>query len=133
MGNRYYPMKKIKRTKRLIRAALDKWLKPLGLLWWDVRIIFIVAPEEILDIFQVTDDEVTAAKCYADWRYGTAKIYVNVPGCVHMSQEEIERMLVHEMCHVLVNEMREGELHHEERVVSALTKVMFWVREGMTK
>jgi len=44
-----------------------------------------------------------------------------------MDGDEIERAVVHELCHILVNEMREDEIHHEERVVTGLQKAFMWV------
>ena len=44
-----------------------------------------------------------------------------------MTPQQIERIAVHELCHILVNEMRESEMCHEERVVTMLTKAFLWV------
>jgi hypothetical protein len=119
-------------TKDMIKAAFKKWLKPLGLLWWDVKINLRDDPEEISQHFRDPgDDEVVAAVTYVKWQYASASIDVNVPAFAGLDQNKIERIVVHECCHILVNEMREGEIHHEERVVTQLTKAFFWTEAGV--
>jgi hypothetical protein len=109
-----------------IKAYFEKWTKPLGLLWWTVDILFYDNPSEILRQFTVNAEETTLARTYADWRYGTAKICINLPAFENLDAKEIERTVIHELVHILVNEMREGEIHHEERVVTGLTKAFEW-------
>ena len=46
----------------------------------------------------------------------------------HLDADGIERVVIHELMHVLVNEIREGELHHEERVATQLQKAFSWVK-----
>jgi hypothetical protein len=116
-------------TKDIIKSCFDKWAKPLGLLWWHVDLVYFTEPADVIREFAFSDEEIVLARTYADWRYGTASIHFNVPGFDGLSLEEIERTVVHELVHILVNEMREGEMHHEERVVTGLTKAMFWLRE----
>jgi len=112
------------RKRKIIQAAFDKWLKPLGLLWHDGRISYYTDKKSIKKVF---DNKDVCAKCWADWRYGTFTIAINLPAFKGMSREQIEGVVLHELCHVLVNEMREGEIHHEERVVTGLTKAFEWV------
>jgi hypothetical protein len=119
-------------TKDLIKAAFAKWLKPMGLLWWDVKINLYDDPEEIAERFRDPgDDEVVAAVTYVKWQYASASIDINVPAFAGLDQDKIERIVVHECCHILVNEMREGDLHHEERVVTQLTKAFFWTEAAV--
>ena len=116
------------RRKR-IQAALDKWLKPLGLLWWEVTVEYYNDPDEVIRMFHRDDEEtVVAARIYSDWRYGTIRLLINLPAFKGRDSEETERIIVHELCHALVSEMQTGGMDHEERVVSILTKAFFWVR-----
>lgn len=80
---------------------------------------------------QFDNGDVVPAYVDANWMYASAKISVNLPAFDDMKPDEIERHVVHELCHILVNEMREGELHHEERVVTGLTKAFFWVENAV--
>ena len=115
-------------AREKIGRAFEKWLKPLGLLWLDIRVVYYGKKKDTQRVFVSKEDGgIVAAKCYADWRYGTATIEVNVPAFYGMSAEEVETIILHELCHVLVNEMREGADHHEERVVTGLTKAFMWV------
>lgn len=124
-------MSKRKETRKAVKAAFDKWLKPLGLLWWDVTINFHDNPGDVVRIFRDPgEDNTVAAKTYVSWIYATATIEVNLPAFEGLTQEEIERIVVHECCHILVAEMREGKIHHEERVVTGLTKAFFWVESA---
>jgi len=115
--------KEIKRVKKF----LLKWLKPLGLLWWAIEVDYYSDPDEIMKNFKTDTSDVTLVmKVFADWRYSEAIINVNLLATRKMNDDKLERTVVHELAHVLVNEMREGEIKHEERVVSTLTKAFFW-------
>lgn len=113
-----------------IKAAFDKWVTPLGLGWWRVDVLYYDDPKEILRLFTVNDEETTLARVYASWEYMQAKVCINLPSFDELEDGEIERAVLHELVHILVNEMREGEMHHEERVVSSLTKAFIWVRRA---
>ena len=121
----------MRKTRKRVMRAFTKWLTPLGLGWWEVNIHWYSKPKDILKLFQADreGDEV-AAKLYADWRYGVASLSINLPAFRHMKQWKIERVIVHEFLHALVNETREGEIKHEERVVTSLTKAVFWIRDA---
>lgn len=109
----------------ILKEAFAAWIPALGLAWWDITIRYYDDPTEVVNRFH-NNTGVLRATCTTDWRYGEACIDVNLTGFQEMTPEQIERTALHELCHILVNEMREGELHHEERVVTALTKAFFW-------
>ncbi len=115
-------------ANQLLKAAFATWIERLGLGWWDIQIHYYDNPGEIVRLFrQVDNGGIVPAFVDANGMYGAAKISVNLPAFEGMEPDEIERIVVHELMHILVNEMREGELHHEERVVTQLTKAIFWV------
>ena len=118
---------KLKQIKKLF----NKWIYLLGLRWWNVTINYIDDPQEIIKIFRVTDDEICVAKTYADWRYATCNVYINLPQLKQMENDQIEMTIVHELCHALVNEMRKDGIDHEERTVTALTKAFLWTDGGL--
>lgn len=119
---------KLNKTKKMVRLAADKWLKPLGLLWWDVTINLYDDPGDIVRVFRDAGSSMTVvANTEVNWIYGAATINVNIPALRGLTQRQIEEVFVHECVHILVNEMREGEAHHEERVVTGLTKALLWV------
>jgi len=115
-------------AKELIDQAFKKWVERLGLMWWDVDVHFYDDPGEIVRLFRQADNEdVVAAFVDSNWMYAHAKISINLPAFDEMEPREIEKIILHELIHILLNEMRQGELHHEERVVTGLTKAFFWV------
>ena len=116
--------------RKQIKKLFDKWTYLLGLRWWNVTINYIDDPQEIIRIFRVTDEDVCIAKSYCDWRYATCNIYVNLPQLKQMDDQQVEMTIVHELCHALVNEMREDGIDHEERVVTGLTKAFLWTLGG---
>ena len=112
----------------LLKEAFAKWIPRLGLAWYDLEVVYYDDPGEILQRFRQADNGgVVPAFVAANWMYADAKISVNLPAFDELDADKIEKIVVHELCHILVNEMREGELHHEERVVTGLTKAFFWV------
>lgn len=115
----------------LIKAAFAKWIPRLGLAWWEIEIVYYDDPYEIINRFRIIETgEMVPANVTAQWMYADAKININLPAFEFIEMDNIERVCVHELCHLLVNEMREGELHHEERVVTGLTKAFFWVADA---
>jgi predicted SprT family Zn-dependent metalloprotease len=80
----------------------------------------------IKDLFPGRKNETIIGRTYADWKYRTAHIYINLPALKRKTSYQIEEIIVHELMHVLVNEMREGNIKHEERVVTSLTESIFW-------
>jgi len=118
----------MKKTRKRVMKAVNKWLHPLGLGWWEVTLHWHSKPKDVIHTFQTDHDtDVVAAKMYCDWRYGTADLHINLPAFKCRKQWKIDKMIVHEFVHALVNEMREGDINHEERVVTALTKAVFWI------
>lgn len=118
-------------TKQKIQTYVTKWLKPLGLLWWDVNVVYLDKPKELNDKEFFSDSGMILGKTHVNWQYGLATVYFNVPAFDEMKDEDIEEVVVHELVHILVNEMREPDMHHEERVVTGLTKAFLWTKEGL--
>lgn len=121
------------RNRDRILKLKDKWLAPLGLLWWQIELEYSREPLLPDDAQDRKDDYCTLARCYAKWQYMRAKIVFNMVDVARLDDEALERTFVHECMHVLVNEMRyygeEGGLAHEERVVCTLTNAFLWVRK----
>lgn len=113
-----------------IKGYLIKWIEPLGLRWWDIETVYHYEPEA--DYFK-EDGSRLLAKTTVQWEYAQAIINFNLTAWRGLSEREIERNVIHELVHILVNEMREGELHHEERVVTGLTRAFLWVYEVFRK
>lgn len=126
--------------KARIGALADKWLPMLGLEWWTIDIEYHRA-----GISNGEEDWTTNARCNAKWEYMRATIAFNMLAVMDLSSDELERIFVHECCHILVCEMREWgpekmleaeqyqSIKHEERVVVGLTKAFLWTYERVKK
>ena len=113
-------------ARKKIRKYIDKWQTSLGLGWWKVDVYYHVDKKHIK---KVLGSNRVRAQVNSDWRYSEATIHFNIPAFIYLEDHEIETVVLHELVHILVCEMREGKMHHEERVVTGLTKAFQWVRE----
>lgn len=122
--------------KERVRRVYDRWDQPLGLKWWRIT------QEWCRDLSGFEGESnghvnfTPLARTSASWEYMIATISFNLVGIADIDDEALERVVVHEMCHVLVREMRDDygghATHdtpaHEERVVSSLAQAFIWVR-----
>jgi hypothetical protein len=69
-----------------------------------------------------------AGFCDCEWKYETAHITIYTKAIRHLSKEAIEEVVIHELVHVFLNEMREDGIDHEERVATQLQKAFSWVK-----
>jgi hypothetical protein len=122
------------RKKKAIKEKLDKyfrwWINRLGLRWWKIDLRWANKKSE--SAFMDNNDGTFAMmECWADWKYMKADITVNLYELAKRndSDEELEEMVVHELQHILLNEMREKGIEHEERVAMTLQRAFLWVRD----
>lgn len=121
---------------KLERMALE-WSERIGLGWWKLK--FIWCREGIND----PDLPHAAAATDVRWQYLEAKIRFDMPLLADKDHFEddaaLEMLVIHELTHVLVNELRCGEcqhdekkdvMHHEERVVTTVAKAFRWTYEA---
>lgn len=126
-----------KAEKRRVKHFVDRWHDWLGLRWWHVHYDYY----DVETRFQtIESDEIVStalAQTVVQWEYLTASIGFNLVATKEYDDEvDIEYFVVHEMCHVLVAEMRADRsgpathetVAHEERVVSQLARTMIVVR-----
>jgi hypothetical protein len=123
--------------KRRIQALIKKWVRPLGLGWWQIDFTYNRDGLE-----SKRGDRDCVGSCDADWEYLRAYVSFNLPKLAEMDNDDAERVFVHELCHIFVNEMRmwgdreiESEkhdeaMHHEERVVTQLANAFLWARQA---
>jgi predicted SprT family Zn-dependent metalloprotease len=71
----------------------------------------------------------TAARCDTSWKYFTADLDFSYVQLKDMEEKEIEKIIIHELLHIVVNEMQESGLEHEERVVSHLQMIMSYLNK----
>lgn len=102
-----------RRMERLWR----KWGDRLGLYGWDV-----VRTYHDGDFIQADGRPSTdaAGSTHVDWEYRQASIAWNTQALSKYDDAHAEVMIVHEIMHILLNEMRETDIKHEERVATTL-------------
>jgi hypothetical protein len=130
--------------KARLKKLIDKWVKPIGLGWWNVQFAYSREPLDLGPHIANTGTEQCVAKTHAHWQYLDALIEWNMQRIEEMDDEDLERAFVHELCHVFVNEMRmwgnaemetekaDEAIRHEERVVTQLTNAFLWTRRAGT-
>lgn len=123
---------KEKQAKKLARKYFKWWSEWLGLRYGLIKLFFVdyIEEHEGDGVFIIPD---CAGKCHTDWRYQETQIEISIKKICQLDEEGIERVIVHELMHVFLNEMREEGIDHEERVATNLQKTFFWVREGARK
>lgn len=121
-------MKK-KKAKKLTREYFLWWTEWLGLRYGEIKLFFVdyIEDHEGDATFIIPD---VAGKCHTDWRYQETSIEISTKKICQLDEDSIERVVVHELMHVLLNEMREEGIDHEERVATNLQKAFMWVRAG---
>ena len=116
--------KQFEKQKTRIKKYIDKWRDLLGLWNWHLDVEWSDNDKD-----GIVENTEILAHTYVSWQYLDYKITFYLKSFVDKDDEEVEKVVIHEMCHVLVSEMRENTTNHEERVVSNLTNVMRWVYE----
>jgi hypothetical protein len=88
-------------TDRVISSVsknANKWQRRMGLMHWDIEHVFI---DSYYDDSSGEDFKVTAIT-ESRWQYMQARIKWYLPSAVRHSNDELEKVLVHELCHVLL-------------------------------
>lgn len=119
---------KYQEIKAKIQERFDWWSRQVGLLYWHIKVQYYDGP--IPDAEPEYREQVVAARCEAMWEYQEVTFRFSCWAMEDNSDDEIEKIVVHEICHALVCEMQhEKEQHHVERVVSGLQQAFMWVRD----
>lgn len=117
---------KIKKTK--VKTIIDKWVKDLGLGWYEINIEWKAG-----DAQERGDGYLCVMEVVSRWMYRTATIRIWLEE-VPEDGEKLERMVVHELCHILVEPMRsERVTENEEHVVESLARAFLWTVEGVKR
>ena len=128
--------KEYREAKAKVLRVYSSWKNELGLRDWAIRLHFERgAPEE-------TTPFVVLGVTSASWAYKIAEITFHLANFKDRTDYEIEEIVVHELCHILVCEMRttvpsqemSTEMNrHEERVVTQLARAFIWTRDAGRK
>jgi hypothetical protein len=133
---------------RLLRDQIDRsfqwWIEYMGLRHWQWQVTYEF--ERTSDEHAEIDGYICPMEIAARWEYMQFHVRVFLPDVdktlttLDRRQHEIDRMVVHELCHALLCELRSEvsflsgmrflrHMQHEERVASALTNAFMWVRQ----
>jgi len=97
-----------------------KWM--VDDLGWDVNLVFVdEIPEEI-------NESLANAQMFVvpQWSYLKANLCVVLNKIESFTKEDIEKIFLHELCHILISPMRENATAaSEEYVATSLSRVMF--------
>jgi predicted SprT family Zn-dependent metalloprotease len=113
---------KVKKIKKLIGKYSAYWVHWTGLGYWHIKIVLRKGQKKHGEDFYIEGD------CSADWRYMSATINLYPKSMRHLDRDAIEAIVIHELMHVFLEEMRTGGIDHEERVATALQKAFAWVK-----
>jgi predicted oxidoreductase len=111
-----------------IKALAEKWLKPLGLLWWR-KIEFVYYEDR--GHFKKEGHTESVMITYASWPYLEAVVEVNLYAIAEADDETLEYYFVHEMVHILTDEIVSGKKREDnvERGVTQIARAFLWVAE----
>lgn len=110
------------RTVRKIHRLVKIWKSRLYLNNWDIDVMY-----DWNGIKPIQQGLEPCGTCDADWKYMQATLHFGIPMCSVLSHDNLERVVIHELLHAIVNEMRQNGIEHEERVVSHLERVIKYI------
>lgn len=122
--------KKHGKTEDAIGELITLWKDRLWLGHWTIDVTF-----EWSGIKQRerSDGNSAIATCDVTWEYMQAHLRFDLPACSVLSPKKLSRVVLHELLHITVNEMRETGIKHEERVVTVLEDVISWAYRDKRK
>jgi len=130
--------KAFKQQKSRVVPLFSKWAGRLGLQNYLITVTYYSKKKDFRKESKAPRTAVMSVT--PDWRYLVADIRVCVPRLVDLSDEDIERCVIHELLHVVLNhvfgwKLKRGldEISHEEHVVSHLTSVIYSLQKPVDK
>ena len=109
-----------------IRKYAKWWINNSGLAYGHIDLVF-------KDHFFSQDESENRrayAYCTTDWKYQESNIAFSLEAMKDCPVDQIEAIVVHELMHIFLNEMRAGGIEHEERVATSLQKAFMWTRDA---
>jgi hypothetical protein len=116
--------KDFKQIRSLIKASMKKWKDLLWLSNWEA--VFNYNYEYPVN----NSKETVLASVQVSWEYEKIQVDFYLPTLLdngYTEEKQIDSIVIHELIHAVVNEMREKDPDHkhEERVVTHLTNIIF--------
>ena len=102
-----------------VKALFERWIGLIGLDRWKIKISYLAEGP-----IEGDDGSFALMTCTARWEYRKATITVALSECPALPDDELEQIVVHELMHIFLSEMREKDedLKHEERVATMLAE-----------
>ena len=127
--------------KKRIKDLLDIWCFRLGLRWWHIVAEYARDSSEYAAMGSEVDG--STARTRVMWEYLSATVSFDVSLIAEHNDEQLEYIVLHELSHILVAEMRDCmrcdcggdkfDIKHEERVVTMIGKAFQWTRMDIEK
>jgi hypothetical protein len=119
-----------------VKTLFNKWIGPLGLATWDISLLV----ERTRCSREKSEKDsgyefVINADCAASWEYEKATITCYLPRIADLSDERLERTMIHEMLHCLLDELdcqnkdAAERRRHVEHVVSVFARLFHYQSE----
>lgn len=122
IGIKGEPGTKVTKGEQRLRTLFRRWVPLLGLDAWDLTVELAPSDKMSTEVGQQFD---TAAECVAVWEYQRATIRFAEP---LPDDVVLENHVVHELMHVVLNELRDVPKHkNEERTAVMLTRAFLRV------
>lgn len=130
-------------TKARLQAIADEWAECLGLAsCWHITWHYHRDSGEYAAVESGRENNrpqgvPSVAYTAASWHYLLAAIHFNVSELVEYDNKHLEMVVLHELAHVFVHEMRyvtdcdceKFNIRHEERVCTTLQWAFVWTKE----
>lgn len=116
--------KEFLKERTRVSKALKKWAYVLGFAHWNLSFIYGREP------FKQPADGSFETKMTTEvkWEYMTVVIRVALSTTHYLPDIDLERMIIHEFAHALINEMHAvaKDSDHEERVAEQVMMAIWW-------
>ena len=119
------------KQKFIVQRFLASWVPILGLDHWHIDILYHSEPPENWSKGQV-------GGCCVQWKYKEVTLGFLLTSLSDATEKRLEYIVVHELCHTVVNQMRgtmnwdHNDMANEERVVTemayAFIRARHWVK-----
>lgn len=114
--------------KERVQRYLDKWM-PAGFGWWKIKLEWDRGDHADCDTYE------RAAHINEQWEYRQAKICFHLSKLKDESDEGVERIVVHELSHLLVGSVRDystdAQRQMTEFAVSCVTNALLWTHQNV--
>ena len=109
--------------KKRIEKYINKWQGPMGLKWFSIQSAYCREHRDGLECDICADTEVL-------WEYRKAVITYYIPKIETITDGQLEDVIVHELCHVLLGGLKRDDTPREvlEYTTQLVADSMQWVR-----